>query len=313
MNPNSYSHQQRGFTLIEAIVVIVITGIIAGMVAIFIRAPVQTYMDVRDRADLADTASAALRKMRVDLRLALPNSIRVVEVDGVQYLELLLTKTGARYQSIDDGLAVGTATVPGELSFTKPDLTSFNYIGPALTGPQKIVPGDYVVVYNLGPGIAPADAYQGGNRALLTGVAVTVTATGTVINTLTMADNPYAQPGSFESPGHRFQVVTTAVTYRCAPAVQGGEVTRFWNYKIQQAQPTTYEMLTKQDETRPVALQITPKNALLAGDVRGCLFDYETPASQRSGVIGLRFSLAKAGGNVGDVTLFDQVHVDNTP
>ena len=30
---------QRGFTLIEAIIVITITGIIAGMVAVFIRAP----------------------------------------------------------------------------------------------------------------------------------------------------------------------------------------------------------------------------------------------------------------------------------
>jgi MSHA biogenesis protein MshO len=264
-------------------------------------------MDVRDRADLADTASAALRKMRVDLRLALPNSIRVAEVDGVQYLELLLTKTGARYQSIDDGL--GEAT--GELSFTNSEAKTFNYIGPLLTYTQEIVPGDYVVVYNLGPGMAPVDAYQGGNRALLNGV------TG---NMLTMESNPYAPPKpvdpdfvAFESPGHRFQVVTTAVTYRCAPAVQGGEVRRYWNYAIQKEQPTTYEMLTKQDEMRPAALQITPKNALLAGDVRGCLFDYETPASQRSGVIGLRFSLAKSGGNVGDVTLFDQVHVDNTP
>jgi MSHA biogenesis protein MshO len=296
--------RQSGFTLIEAIVVIVVTGIIAGMVAIFIRSPVQTYMDVRDRADLADTASAALRKMRVDLRLALPNSIRVAEVDGIQYLELLLTKTGARYQSIDDGLAAGTAAVPGELSFTDPDLKSFNYIGSVLSDAQAIRAGDSVVVYNLGIGLEPADAYQGGNRALLTRVAG---------NVLTMYVNPYAQTGSFESPRNRFQIITTPVTYRCAPAVQGGEVRRFWNYKIQEAQPTTELALKNMDETRPVALQLIPKNALLAGDVRGCLFDYVTPASRRSGVIGLRFSLAKAGGNVGDVTLFDQVHVDNTP
>jgi MSHA biogenesis protein MshO len=301
MNLNSYSHQQRGFTLIEAIVVIVITGIIAGMVAIFIRAPVQTYMDVRDRADLADTASAALRKMRVDLRLALPNSIRVVEVGGVQYLELLLTKTGARYQAIDDGLEVGTQANPGELSFTDSSLKSFNYIGSPLTGSQTILVGDYVVVYNLGPGIAPADAYQGGNRALLTGVAG---------NMLTMDVNRYAQAGAFESPDHRFQVVTTAVTYRCAPAVQGGEVRRYWNYPIQEAQPTTQNGALPLPYAAPIG---TERNALLAGDVRGCLFDYASDASRRSGVVGLRFSLAKAGGNVGEVTLFDQVHVDNTP
>ena len=303
MNLNSYRYQQRGFTLIEAIVVIVITGIIATMVAVFIRAPVQTYMDVRDRADLVDTASAALRKIRVDLRLALPNSIRTTEVNGVHYLELLLTKTGARYQAIDDGLAVGTSTHPGELSFTDSSLTSFNYIGSELTGSQQIVPGDYVVVYNIGPGIALSDAYQGGNRALLTGVAV---------NVLTMASNPYAQAGAYDSPDNRFQIVTTPVTYRCAPSVQGGQVQRYWNYAIQETQPTE-TALTTVDTTRPTALQMTPKNALLAGDVRDCGFDYESDASRRTGVVGLRFSLAKAGGNVGEVTLFDQVHVDNTP
>jgi MSHA biogenesis protein MshO len=295
MNLNACRCRQRGFTLIEAIVVIVITGIIAGMVAIFIRSPVQTYMDVRDRAELADTASAALRKMRVDLRLALPNSVRVTEQNGVQYLELLLTRTGARYQSIDDGLALGTKTDPGELSFTDTALTSFNYIGPRLSDSQAIRKGDSIVVYNLGPGLAPADAYQGGNRALLTDVSVTG-------NTLTMDRNRFADSGSFDSPDHRFQVVTTPVTYRCAPSPQGGEVVRFWNYPIQKEQPTDFAALTT-----------PPKSALLAGDVRGCGFDYESDASRRTGVIGLRFSLAKAGGNVGEVTLFDQVHVDNTP
>lgn len=38
----------RGFTLVEAIVVIVITGVIAGMVAVFIRTPVEGYMDASD-------------------------------------------------------------------------------------------------------------------------------------------------------------------------------------------------------------------------------------------------------------------------
>jgi MSHA biogenesis protein MshO len=309
MRMHSQPGQRRrtgGFTLVEAIVVIVITGIIAGMVAVFIKLPVQSYLDSRDRAELADTASTALRKMRVDLRRALPNSVRSTEVDGVQYLEFLLTKTGARYQSIDDRLALGTSSVPGELSFTDPAATSFNYIGPRLDGAQAIVPGDSIVVYNLGAGFAPADAYQGGNRALLIDVA----ATG---NGLTMQNNPYAQAGSFESPNARFNVVTTAVTYRCAPAVQGGEVRRYWDYQLQAAQPTTPAALAITDMLRPAALQTTPKEALLAGDVRACFFGYDTDASRRSGLIGLSLSLDKAGANVGKVTLFDQVHVDNMP
>ena len=39
-----------GFTLVEAIMVIVITGILAGMVAVFIKAPVDGYVDSVRRA-----------------------------------------------------------------------------------------------------------------------------------------------------------------------------------------------------------------------------------------------------------------------
>ena len=68
---------QRGFTLVEMIVVIVITGIIAGVVAIFLRAPVQGYVDSARRAEMTDIADTALRRIGRDLRTAVPNSVRV--------------------------------------------------------------------------------------------------------------------------------------------------------------------------------------------------------------------------------------------
>jgi len=44
--------RERGVTLIEMIVVIVITGIIGAAVAVFIRRPVESYVDAARRAEL---------------------------------------------------------------------------------------------------------------------------------------------------------------------------------------------------------------------------------------------------------------------
>jgi len=52
--------RQVGFTLIEAIIVIAITGIVAAAVAMFIRLPVQGYVDSAARAELTDIADTAL-------------------------------------------------------------------------------------------------------------------------------------------------------------------------------------------------------------------------------------------------------------
>ena len=90
---------QQGFTLVEAVMVIAITGIIAAVVATFIRAPVQGSFDSARRAELTDVADTAVRRISRDLRLALPNSVRVQLVAGVYYLEFLQTSDGGRYRS----------------------------------------------------------------------------------------------------------------------------------------------------------------------------------------------------------------------
>ena len=69
-HPSARSTGHRGFTLVEAIVTIVLTGILVATAAVFIRAPVQGYIDVARRADLTDTADYALRRIGRELRQA---------------------------------------------------------------------------------------------------------------------------------------------------------------------------------------------------------------------------------------------------
>lgn len=281
-------HGQRGFTMVEMIVVIIITAIIAAIVAVFIRAPVQSYVDSVARAELSDVADLTLRRLARDIRLALPNSIRVTAMpNGDIYLEMLLTKTGGRYLAEEDNQAGNI------LAFTNAASLTFDVVSAMPSGQQAIVNGDQIVVYNLGPGLSPADAYNCAgacNRAQVANVA------GSII-TLT-APNPFAaQTPKMKSPSSRFQVVTTPVTYVCA----GNTLTRYWGYAIQAAQPTS---------TIAAPLS-TAATALLANGITACNFAYDTLANVRSALVGITLTMEQ--GSSGKITLFHQVHVDNTP
>jgi MSHA biogenesis protein MshO len=295
----------RGFTLIEAVVVIAITGIVAGMVALFIRLPVLGYVESEARVELSDAADTALRRMGRDLHLALPNSIRrATGANQTIYLEFLLTKTGGRYLAEDDNPNPGNPP----LSFISTSNTSFTVVGPMPTGAQSIVPGDFIVVYNLGPGLDPANAYQdcaaaaGCNRAEVAGVSAPV---------VTLKSNPFAAQSSstaaqiFASPGNQFQVIEPSpVTYVCDPVAQ--TLTRISGYAIQPGQPTDVASAPLAGATK----------ALLVKGVTSCAFSYDNAAnglvSQRSALVGLSMTLSTSDAKE-SVTLFHQVHVDNTP
>ena len=107
--------RQRGFTLVEAVVVIAITGIIASVVAVFIRAPIEGYFDAARRAELTDVADTAVRRFSRDVHLALPNSVRITSTPSTIAIEFLLTSAGGRYRA-EPG-------VPGDdiLDFTQDD------------------------------------------------------------------------------------------------------------------------------------------------------------------------------------------------
>ena len=194
-----------GFTLVEMIMVITITGIIAGMVAVFIRAPVEGYVDAVRRAEMTDQADIALRRIAREVRRALPNSLRMTG-DGFEFIS---TKSGGRYRDPADGSTGGDF-----LDFTDAADLSFDVLGLL----PEIAVGDRIVVYNLGTGYAPADAYGGGNVARVSAIAG---------NTITMQSNPYAaQSPPLPSPSGRFQVVDQnelVVRYRCT----GGVLRRF--------------------------------------------------------------------------------------
>jgi MSHA biogenesis protein MshO len=265
----------RGFTLVEMIVVIVITGIIGAVVAVFIRRPVESYVDAARRGELSDIADTALRRITRDVRSALPNSIRITTAGNVTYLEYLQTSGGARYRAAPDSAGAGDA-----LDFVAAD-ASFDVIGtmPALAA------GNSIVIYNLSPTGSTANAYSGDNRG---------TYSSNTATTITLSP---AKLFPFQSPAKRFQVVEHAVTYACDPLPAGaGSLRRYWNYGIVNPQP---------------APPTGGSNALLATSITGCSFTYTASgATARTGILALDLRISEGGETV---RLFQQAHVTNVP
>ncbi|HEX4984427.1 MAG TPA: type II secretion system protein [Burkholderiales bacterium] len=249
----------RGFTLVEAIMVIVLTGILAAATAVFIQAPVKAYFDVANRAELTDIADTALRRASREIRAALPNSLRIAGTcDGTAacYLEFVPIKSAGRYREGPAG---------DILDFTSAADNTFEAIGGGVT----VQSGDSIVVYNLG--ITSADVYAGLNRR-----AVPPGGVGTGLSTITFTAT--ASPFPFASPARRFHVVGTPVSYVCNAA---GLLLRYAGYAFATSQP------------QPPAS--TP--ARLAGNVSRCRFAY-ADAGGLNGLLTLDLGLTRNGESV---------------
>ena len=281
---------QSGFTLVEMIVVIVITGIIGGIVAVFIRMPVQGYTDSARRAEMTDIADTALRRMSRDIRTALPNSVRVSVIGTATYLEFLPTKGSGRYRAdaAPSGASVGCGSLALDvLNFAATD-TCFEVLGPM----PVLAAGDRVAIYNRG--IAGVDAYAGDNTGVYSASAAT---------TITISP---AKQYPFKSPGNRFQVIDTPVTYVCAPVAGGvgGTLTRYWGYAIQ-------DVKTKTDSVAELdaLVAVQGARARLANRVSACSLSYDA-VGQRLALVTLQLTLADSGESV---TLYSSTHVSNVP
>lgn len=293
-NPSRWLSRTRGFSLIELITVIAITGIIASMVAVFIRKPIDAYIDTVRRAELTEAADTAVRRIARDVRTALPNSVRVVASGGSNYLEFIPTVGGGRYRQYPTTQdATGTGNV---LDFGTTE-TAFDVLGPV----PVYAAGNYVAVFNLGFGSA-SDAYVGNNRAQVTSSNAVVGAFSSDATPHTVSFGALQFP--MPSPTARFQIVTTPVTYQCSPNLANptvGVLQRYSGY-VFAAAPAT-------QATPPAGVP-----QLLVGNVAECDFDYnEVVASgvhTRTGLITLTLRLEDGGESV---RIVHQIHVQNAP
>ena len=196
------STRAGGFTLIELVIVIVLLGILASVTAIILQTPVSMFQAQERRAALTAEADLILTRMTRELRMALPNSVRVSS-DG-RSLEFIPVRGGGRYRALD----------------TSQPITSLEVFGTTDTFDV----GDFLTIFNASSQSgSSANAYVGLNRATITGIAG---------NTISFASHRFRHASR---GAQRFHVIpaTGPVTYYC----RGGVLRRHDGYGFQAAQP----------------------------------------------------------------------------
>lgn len=264
---------QRGFTLIEAVMVIAITGVVIAVVALFIVPATTAYFASAARAQLSDQADTALRRIARDLSLALPNSARVSP--SGQSLELIPVSGAARYAS--------ETGVPPVYGVNAP---AFTVLGPPLTLSHA---SQQLAWYNLGPDTPDANAYNLSNVR---------TATSAAGNAAVVNFAGASLPPSLIAPPYRVYAIESPVTYRCDTSsmpTATGTLTRYSGYNVSAAQPDPP----------------SSGGSVLARNVSACSFSFDPAAvAARYALVTLRISLQSQGETV---TLYQTVHVDNLP
>jgi MSHA biogenesis protein MshO len=281
-------HPAAGFTLIELIVVIVISAIVAVFMVLFLETPIDSYFAQTRRSDLVDSAHRISDAVTVDARTALPNSMRVNAAGTA--LELLATEGVARYYGRGDKdglqaneeLTIGAAvTMFGTLDsfaaqalpYQAPYLSIGNLGTAAYTAynsaTQVMTPASTVVTVGSNPSMTPPPPFVAGENQVTLSAAMTFKAAGA----------PATQPLV-----HNAYVVSGPVSYVCkanAANPTAGTLMRYSGYAI----------------TRAQAVPPAGTGALIAHDVSACTISIvPAPAGYAYGQIAiLRVTLASNG------------------
>ena len=282
----------RGFTLVELVIVITITGILAVMATIFLTPAVNSYLNTQRRADLTNMADTALRGMARDIRSAVANSVRT---PGTQCFELVPTATGGRFRTAPDtvndaGCSGNGCSAP---LYTSQATSSFDVLSQLSSTPAT---GDWVVIDNQNAN----DVYAGTDRAAISSISIPNANLG--YSRIAIASTQF--PNGYD--GNRFVVVSNngglqAVFYTCSGTGtdSNGNGTGTL-YRI----PTAFGALPA---TCPAA-----GGSVVATYVKSCTFTYNPNQgdTQQSGFVWMQLELAEAGETI---ALAYGVHVDNVP
>lgn len=278
--PVPVAYTGHGFTLVELVMVIALSGLVAVMISTVMSRPMQGFVDQSRRAELVDLAATALNRMARDVRLAVPNSVRI----NGGALELLRAPSGGRYRA---NLAGGVLQDP-PVCVASP--CAIPFAGPLLLPPNELVlPADlWMVIYNVGSAGAGNNVWTPAAGApSVISPRISISVQGSELRLTGAAINGFRF--RYASPQHRFFLADQVVGYRCANG-------RLWR-----------------GEFNTLAANYDYSAAATVVDQVDCAnssFTYTPGTNIRSGLVTIRLTLSANGETI---SLLQQVHVDNAP
>lgn len=276
---------QKGFTLIESIITIIIVGIVAATVSLIIGRYLENYDATSRRTMMQTAAQLAVERISREIRQALPNSVCIYNgaacTSATQNKFYFIKVKDAGYYQ--DTTGNYPAAAKKALPVTPVSDTQFDIVSEDDAANLNAAAGDWVVVYNINN----SSAYTGNNSREIASLANQNIAPGENVVRVTLVNPGYSFP--LHSPKRRFHIVENHSTMYY---LQGSNL--MWGRSAD-------------DFSNP---QTAAQSHLLLENVTALSFSFTPGSSQRAGLLHIDLTVEEEGEQI---HIIHEAHVYNVP
>lgn len=294
-NTNKQMNKNKGFTLMELVIVIVLLGVIAVGVSGVIRLATQTFINVSERDELASSARFALERLNREIRNALPGSIRntpVVPNSRSECIEFMPIAATSHYLNLPiNPTSSNNITVIPFINNDGTDYTCNNCGDKIIVNP--LINTEVYTNFNVNTG----KIFKIANTNII-GTGVTSTLQITLSNSVSFDSG---------SPANKFYIVNESVEFCLYKGIdQLYRISYSDSYDTTDASETPIRAIVR---------------SIMAGNVRTIddnpAFVYDNPNLTRNGVVKIDLEFYREDTDDVDtqetVAFNHEVHIKNTP